>query len=255
MSRLIYVILTVLAFAVMARADVYVLTETAEPTDNKIIVGGAGKSFPETEVETAIQEDGRVITLGFTAADGWVVSLVKGAEREKQHISLTPEWPGQWITAERETGYMIIALGRSAEDWCVVTGRRSDITEQMVISCSRDSITDVTREGYDKDMCITGLCFYGSDEAMVVMSRTDAGAFGQRYDSKSDWNRMQPIVEQYFANGYYITCISETSEQVGVVFNLPDEEDAPRQICVTNLLKALDYRNNRYVLTQIANGM
>lgn len=254
-SVLTLVICALLGIAASARADVYILTKGSSCTGNTIIKGGVNQPFPMEQFTESLRTGKRLIAMGYTRLSGWVLSMADGTGIRLQHVSLTPEWPAEWIESEWSEGYQVSAIGHSEGLWCVVTSLNCGLSNQVFKTGLWEELRPFIREQWNGcDRRITSMCSDGANSWAIVMSFSDENT-GQRYDFKNNWKRMEPVVDEYFANNYYISCISYGARNVGVVFNLGDDDAAPRQVCVTDPMSVQEYIDNGYVLTQIGNDL
>lgn len=238
-----------------ARADVYVLSKNAAYTNNEIISTGLNKPFPMEQFQQSLKAGKRLISVAYTRLSGWVLSMVDGTGIRLQHISMTPDWPAEWIDSEISSGYMVSAVAHGQGQWCVITSLNCGLSDQVYQTGDWESLRPFIREEWNgSDRRISAMCSDGGANWAIVMSFSDTNT-GQRYDFKNNWTRMAPIVEQYFANDYYISCISYGARNVGVVFNLGDGTDTPRQICITDPQSLDENIAQGYIVTHIANGL
>lgn len=255
MKKLILLLLLAFASAISSQADVYVLTKDLPYTGNTILKGGEGKAFPMAEFKEELKSGKRVIALGYTRLNGWVMSMAENTGIRLQHISMTTEWPSEWIEKEKEEGFQISSIGYGQGQWCVITSLNCGLSQQVYKQGEWEELRMFIREQLrGNDRFITSFCCDENNKWVVVMSFNDE-TNGQRYDFKNRWKQMAPLIDHYRANDYYIQAISFGAGNVGVVFNMGDGETTPQQECVTDPLSLPEYISDGYTVTQIANNL
>lgn len=239
------------------QADVYVMTKDARYSDNTILWGGIGKPFPVKEFKESLKNGNRLIALGYTRLKGWVASMAKGSGIRIQHVSISSEWPSEWIENEWQDSFMVTAMGYGDGQWVIITSLNCGLSQQVAHTAEGwDAMRLFIKEQWDNSpRRITSLCSNGANLWAVVMSIDDNSNGGQRYDFKNTWKAMAPVTEHYFANDYYINCIAYGQRNVCVVFNRGDGETTPRQECITDPMSVQEYIENGYTLTHIANNL
>lgn len=261
MRRIILSLLVLLGFACGANASVYVMTQGTDYTNNTIINGGLNKPFPMEQYKEALKSGSRCIAAAYTNLNGWVLSMAENTGIRLQHISMTAAWPEEWIQQEWNEGYQITSVAYGESQWLVITSLNCGLSQQIVKTGTVEELPAFIRENWSSsDRQVTAWCADKQPgrqgEWAVVMSVRDNNTPGQRYDFKGNWTKMEPIVETYLANDYFIECITYGSSNVGVMFNHGyGDGTTPHQVCLTDPIEVQEYIGKGYVVTAIANNL
>lgn len=260
MKRIIIALLLLLGFTCSTNATVYLLTQGTDYTNNNLIVGGYGKPFPMEQYKSSLKEGNRLIAVACTRLNGWVLSMAENTGIRLQHVSLSPQWPQEWVESEWGDGYQITSVAYGDGQWCVVTSLNCGLSQQVVKVGTYGEWGDFIHENWaSTERQVTAWCGdmqQGRNTVWaIVMSSRDNSTPGQKSDFKPTLDKFKTGAETHFANDYFIECITYGTSNIGIIYNHGfGDGTTPHQIILTDAQEVNDYMQKGYVVTGIVNN-